>query len=229
MTGKAFGVVFGFALGAFAVAQQPAMTAPMNPAPLTFGEVVHPAYKDAVLKIVRQPTISTKYASDDVTCGREMYEWLLAHPDRVSLAWRRMKVGCVEIKDLGNGRFGWNDDQGSDLVWQSVGTFTDGVVWYATGKVKPSPVTPTVPVKAVVVMMHPSKPLDGGAAVMQPVTQVYLQTDSKAANVVLKIIGPTAPKLAEQGADQLLYFFTGIARYLQKHPDRRDELLGPKK
>jgi hypothetical protein len=186
---------------------------------------VHPAYKDAVLKIVRQPTISTKYTSDEVTCGREMYEWLLAHPDRVSLAWRRMKVGCVEIRDLGNGRFGWNDDQGSELVWQSVGTFPDGVVWYATGKVKPSPVTPTVPIKAVVVLAYPSKK-EGKLA---PVTQVYLHTDSRAASMILRMLGPTAPKLAEQGAEQLLFFFNGIGRHVTANPEKAEAMLAPPK
>ena len=51
MTGKVLGVLFGTALGGatWAVAQPPAaMTAPMNPAPLTFGEVaVFWMYPDA--------------------------------------------------------------------------------------------------------------------------------------------------------------------------------------
>ena len=228
MTGKALGLLIGSALGggAWAVPQQPpAMTAPTTPAPLTFGEVVQPAFKETVLKVVRQPTISTKYTSDEVTFGREMYEWLLNHPDRVSLAWRRMKVGCVEITDLGNGKFGWNDDQGSELVWQTVGTFPDGVVWYATGKVKPSPVTPSVPVKAVVVLAYPSKK-EGKLA---PVTQVYLHTDSRAATMITRMLGPTAPKLAEQGAEQLLFFFNGIGRYVTANPDKAEALLAPAK
>jgi hypothetical protein len=199
------------------------------PAKIVLADVVEATHRDAVLAVVKKPTLTTRGVSPEITCTAAVYEWLLEHPDRTSLAWQRLKVPCVEIQDAGKGAFTWADGEGSELAWQPVGRFKDGLVWYATGKVKCTPVTPTVPVKAVVVMMHPNKPLEGGAAVMQPVTQVYLQTDSKAASVVLKIIGPTAPKLAEQGADQLLYFFTGIARYLQKHPDRRDELLGPKK
>jgi hypothetical protein len=199
------------------------------PVKIVLADVVEASHREAVLAVVKKPTITTRGVSPEITCTAAVYEWLLEHPDRTSLAWRRLKVPCVEIQDAGQGSFTWADGEGSELAWQPVGRFKDGLVWYATGKVKCTPVTPTVPVKAVVVMMHRSRPLEGGASVMQPVTQVYLQTDSKAANVVLKIIGPTAPKLAEQGADQLLYFFTGIARYLQKHPDRRDELLGPKK
>jgi len=213
---------------ALAGAAAPQPTGEM-PAKIVLAEVVEAKHRDAVLAVVKKPTMTTRGVSPEITCTAAVYEWLLAHPDRTSLAWQRLKVPCVEIQDAGKGAFTWADGEGSELAWQPVGRFKDGLVWYATGKVKCTPVTPTVPVKAVVVMMHPHTPLEGGAATRQPVTQVYLQTDSKAAHVVLKIIGPTAPKLAEQGADQLLYFFTGIARYLQKHPERRDELLGPKK
>jgi hypothetical protein len=199
------------------------------PAKLVLADVVEAKHRDAVLAIVKKPTITTRGVSQEITVTPAVYEWLLDHPDRTSLAWQRLKVPCVEIKDTGKGAFTWSDGEGSELAWQPVGKFKNGLVWYATGKVKCTPVTPTVPVKAVVVMQHPGKPTDGGTAVLTPVTHVYLQTDSKAAAVVLKIIGPTAPKIAEQGAEQLLYFFTGIARYLQKHPERSEELLGPKK
>jgi len=214
-----------------ASAQQPAMAASMAemPARIVLADVVEAKHRDVVLAIVKKPTLTTRGVSPEIICTPAVLEWLLDHPDRTSLAWQRLKVPCVEIKDAGKGSFTWADGEGSELAWQAVGRFKDGLVWYATGKVKVTPVTPTVPVKAVVVMMHPGKALEGGAATFTPVTQVYLQTDSKAANVVLRVLGPTAPKLAEQGAEQLLYFFTGIARYLQKHPDRADELLGPKK
>ena len=87
--------------------------------------------------------------------------------------------------------------------------------------------TPTVPVQAVVVMTHPKKPAKDGTAALSPAVQAFLQTDSRAANVVLRMLGPTAPKLAQEGAEQLLFFFAGVARYVQAHPEKADELLGP--
>ena len=42
-------------------------------------------------------------------------------------------------------------------------------------------------------------------------------------------MGSNAPKMAEQGAEQLLFFFSGVARYLHKNPDKLDATLGPKK
>lgn len=238
VSGKPLGLVFGAVVAAVCAAAPPVRTvAAAEPGPAMPGagtvrvpiaDLVDPVYADAVLKVVRQPTISARGASNDLVCRPAVYEWLLAHPDRVSLAWQRLKVPCVEITDLGGGKFTWADGEGSELVWQTVGKFTDGLVWYATGKVKANAVTPTVPVRAVVVFTHAKRPAANGVAVIRPVAQVFLQTDSKAANAVMRVIGPTAPKLAEQGAEQLIYFFNGIAGYVQRHPERTEKLLAPR-
>jgi hypothetical protein len=198
-----------------------------GPARIVLSEVVAPEYREAVLAVVRKPTIATRGTHEDVLCTAAVYDWLLIHPDRTSLAWQRLKFPCVTIENPGKGSFSWGDGEGSELAWRQVGSFPDGLVWYATGKVKPSAVTPSVPVRAVVVMMHPRQPLGNGTAIVSPSVQAFLQTDSKAAKVVMRLLGPAAPKLAEQGAEQLLFFFAGIARYVQMHPDKAESLLAP--
>ena len=77
--------------------------------------------------------------------------------------------------------------------------------------------------------VRPQKAAKDGVAVFSTSVQVYLQSDSKAATLALKVLGPTAPKLAEQGAEQFLEFFNGIADYVQKHPSKADALLAPGK
>jgi hypothetical protein len=196
---------------------------------VNLNEVVHPDYRDAVSKVVKQPTVSTRATAPDVVCTAAMYEWLFDHPDRVSLAWQRLKVPAVPITDAGGGQFVWTDENGSEVTWRAVGTFKDGLVWYATGKVKAAAAAPSVPVKAVAVLSRPQKAAKDGVAVFSTTVQVYLQSDSKAATLALKVLGPTAPKLAEQGAEQFLEFFNGIADYVQKHPAKADTLLAPAK
>lgn len=195
--------------------------------PTAVPELVRPPFREPVTAVMRKPTITARGTSDEVVCRPEVYEWLLERPDRVALAWTRLKVPCVPITPLGDGRFRYTDDLGSEITWQTAGRFADGRVWYATGKVKPSPLLPTVPVKAVAVVTYTKTPAADGSAAVKPVAQVYLQTDSRAANLALRVLGPTAPKLAEEGAEQLLFFFAGIARYLHVHPNRIETLLAP--
>lgn len=232
-TGSSLAALFGTLFAAAGPADPPDA---MPAAPMTAGaarvqlaEVVDPAWREHVLAVVRKPTLSTKGASDELVCTPAVYEFLLDHPDRAALAWKRLKVPVVDIADRGQGRFAWTDPDGSELVWQTVGRFPEGRVWYASGKAKASAAAPMVPVKAVVILTHPGKANGDGTAALKPAVQAYLQTDSRAANLVLRLMGPTAPKLAEQGCEQLLFFFAGVARYCQAHPEKADELLAPAK
>ena len=205
----------------------PRRTAAATP---TLLEVVSPAYRESVNEVIKAQSLSVKAVDDEFTAHTRVYEWMLDHPDRVSLAWQRLKVQCIEITDLGDGRFRWVDEtNGSELTWRPVGKFADGLVWYATGKVKPGALLPMVPVKAVAVLHYPkTAETKSGVATFLPSLNVYMHTDSKAAGTILRIVGPAAPRMAEQGAEQLLLFFSGPARHLYKHPEQAETLLAPK-
>ncbi|MBA4191732.1 MAG: hypothetical protein C0467_27445 [Planctomycetaceae bacterium] len=205
---------------------QPTLATPLK---VALDEVVRPEFREAVMKVVRQPTIATKAVGDDVVCTVAVYEWLFDHPDRVALAWQRLKVPSITINDLGGGKFAWVDECGSEIVWQTVGTFPDGRVWYATGKVKAGKAAPSIPVQGVIVVSHPRKVEKDGVAMFSPTAQAYMHSDSRAANLALRAIGPAAPKIAEDAAGQLLDFFGVIANYVQKNPKQADSLLGPPK
>ncbi len=190
---------------------------------------VKPEFRDAVARCMGKPTVSTRAMGEEVVCTVAVYEWLYEHPDRVALAWQRLKVPSIPIADMGNGRFGWTDEHGSEIVWQTVGTFPEGRIWYAKGKVKAGIATPSIPVQSVVVVRHKKRIEKDGVALFAPTVEAYMLSDSRAANLILRVLGPTVPNVAEQAAGQLLDFFGGIAAYVQKHPAKADELLAPPK
>lgn len=192
-------------------------------------ESVPAATREALAKVMQSPTITAVGPADEFGAAGETYLWLLDHPDRVSLAWRRLNVGAIDIKPMEDGRFRWQDDQGSELTWATVAKNGQGRVWYAEGKVKPAPLLPLVPVKAVAVLRHGVKKDEDGDSIIRHQVEVFLQTDSKAANLVMRLVGPAAPRMAQDGAEQLLMFFSGIARYVERHPAKAPTLLAEKK
>lgn len=193
-------------------------------------DLVPATHRDNVAKVMTKPTLSAKYTEESFQAHETVYPWLLDHPDRVSLAWKRMNVECVEIAATADGQFQWTDGNGSQLTWQSVAKLSDGLVWYATGKVKAATLLPMVPVKAVAVVRHPKKPTETkGIVTLKPEASVYLLTESRAANALLRMVGPAAPKMAEDGAEQLLFFFSGVATHLKDNPDKVETLLAKKK
>jgi hypothetical protein len=190
-----------------------------------------PKYRDLVSGVMRNPTVTSQHNEDPFFAHPAIYDWLLDHPDRGSVAWRRLKVPCLEINESPVGQFVFKDPNGTEVSWRAVARFADGIVWYATGHVKAAPVLPLVAIKGVAVLKCPRTNVDnrGETATFEPTVNLYLQTDNKAASAVLRVIGPAAPRMAEQGAEQLLLFFSGPSRYIFEHPEDSEKLLGPKK
>jgi hypothetical protein len=197
--------------------------------PVPVLDLVAPEYRPAVAAVLNGPTLTGKAAEHPFRAHPAVYDWLLDHPDRCGVAWRRMKVPCVPITQLPDGRFRHADGKGTEVVWRPVGRSADAVVWYASGRVNPGPALPTVPVKAVAVLRCPRTVTgdDPRQASFEPTVTAYVQTDSKAAVAAMRLIGPAAPRLADQAADQLLLFFSGPSRYVLRHPDEADILLAP--
>ena len=206
------------------------LAVPVTPPPAFF-EAIDAKYREVVRGVLRSPTVSAKFAEEGFFAQPALYDWLLEHPDRASVAWRRLDVPCAEVADQGNGAFGYRDEQGTEVSWRAVAKFSDGVVWYATGKVKPAALLPVVPVKAVAILKCPRKATGptGEAASFETSTTIAIQTDSKADAAILRVVGPAAPRMAEQGAEQLLLFFSGPSRYLFDHPNETAKLLAPAK
>jgi hypothetical protein len=194
------------------------------PLPVSLEEMPAPT-RDALSRVMKAPTVTAVCPAQEFVAHPDMYQWLLDHPDRAAAAWRKLGVEAVEIKTLKDGRFFWKDPDGSELVWQTVAQGPGGRVWYAEGQVKPGPLLPTIPVKAVAVLTHEERARPTGDSVIRQQIEVFLHTDSKAAALITRLIGDSAPRMAEQGAGQLLMFFSGIARYAHDKPERARSLL----
>lgn len=183
-------------------------------------------YRQRIAGIVNKPTITARAAPEEFEQG--IYPWLLEHPDRASLAWRRLGVPCCEIVDRGQGVFGWTDNDGTEVSWRTVAANDVMRIWYAEGQTKLGPLMPTIPVRAVVVLHSPRNKTRDGRVVVAHATDVYLQTDSKCTAMVMKVLGSATPQLADQGAGQLLLFFSGLTRYFNNHPEDTVTLLSAK-
>ena len=172
-----------------------------------------------------KPTVQACGKSETFPCTPEQYYWLLDNPDRAVTAWRRLGAKCVGINRRGPGKFGYTDETGTELIWETIHQTPGMRIWFAEGKVKPSAVLPLVPVKALLVLRYAPGKTPAGAVMVQHHAEVIISTDSKAAVAVTKMMGQSAPKLAEQGLGQLQLFFSALSCYVDRHPERADTLF----
>ena len=182
------------------------------------------AKQEAVQQVLRDPTLVARGPAEKFACKPEHYFYFLEHPDRAVTAWRKLGAKCVAITDKGGGQFGWGDDLGSDLSWETVHHDPSMRIWYAHGKVRPAPMLPLVPVELVLVMHHSETPAVAGAAIEHR-ADLFLHTDSKTALLFARLMGTSTTKAAEQGLTQLQLFFSALSWYLDQHPDRAQRIM----
>jgi hypothetical protein len=182
--------------------------------------------RERVRQVLEHPTLCGHGPAEAFAGQPALYDWLLDHPDRGVQAWRRMGARCTEIADRGQGRFGWTDGHGSEILWQTVHNSPTLRVWYAEGKVRPGRLLPAVPVQLVILMRHGKRAVEPDHTLIFHQSHAFVLTDSKAATVVTRMLGDSAPRMAEQCLGQMETFFSSLVWYLDQHPERAEKLLG---
>jgi hypothetical protein len=185
------------------------------------------AVRDKIRQTLEKPTISARGPIETFACYPAQYFWLLDHPDRAVFAWHRLGAKCVDVSDRGEGRFGWSDEYGSDIHWDTVYQTKQMRVWYAEGKVRAAPLLPLHVVRVVVVMHYAEDRDDTGRVVIRHQAEMALHTDSKAVALAARLFGTSVPKLADQYMSQLEMFYSALAWYFDQHPRQVEALLAP--
>src|SRR5262245_41848946 len=208
-------------------AAAPAQEATESPPPRTRVPLdeLPPGLRERVRQTLDRPSLSARGPVEAFTCRPELYRWFLDHPDRAVVVWRRLGAKCVDITDLGDGRFGWGDDQGSSVSWETVYRSPRMRVWYAEGRVRPAALLPLVPVQ-VVMVLHYSEDTDAsGRVVMRHQAEMTLRTDSRTMSLAARLLGASASRLSEQYLGQFEMFYSALAWYLDHNPKQAASLL----
>jgi hypothetical protein len=187
-------------------------------------EALPPKARETVLKIVTKPTLFTHGPAELFQGNLSLYNWFLDHPDQAVRAWRKLGARCMDIRDQGAGRFGWSDGQGTEIHWDTVLRGREIRVWLAEGSARVSPLLPAVPVRAVVVLRYVPDH-EHGLDLIHHQADLYMQTDSKTAALFARLLGASAPRLAEQCVAQLEMFFSALVWYFDRHPGRLEALF----
>lgn len=202
----------------FAPAPQPrAATGAMPHLPL---EAIDPQVRDRVRGVLEHPALSSRAQPEAFNSEMPVYRWLLDHPDLTVKLWKLVGANVQDIHDRGDGVYVWRDEHGSEVSWHSV-LKQDGLhAWYAEGKVKASALLPMTSFRALAVLSFREGQDAAGKPAIQHQVHFLLRCDSKAVALAMKILGASAPRMAEQYLGQLQMFYGGMAWYLGQDEER---------
>ncbi len=175
--------------------------------------------------LVERPTLRCQGQVQIFNCQPEQYFWLLDHPDVTAGLWRALGVKVTEIQNHRDGHFSWEDENGSKIDWDTVLNTADYRVWLADGRVKPAMLLPAISVHALVAVRHTEGTDGDGQPAIRHQIAMVLQTDNQAVALAARLLGASAPHLAEQFVGQIEMFFGYMAVYLDQHPRHSAALL----
>jgi hypothetical protein len=132
---------------------------------------------------------------------------------------------CTDIHSCGDGRFGYRDELGSDVRWETILAGARQRVWYAEGQVKPAVLLPAARIQALLVLDFVDGCDSQGRPAVKHQMRLILHTDSHAVALATRFLGSSAPRVAEHYVAQIEMFFGALAWYLDQNPDRAKELF----
>lgn len=178
-----------------------------------------PNMREKIRTVMENAAFRSKGPLETFNCHHHVYRWLLDHPDFTVKLWRQAGAQVAEIEGLA-GVYHYRDDQGTEIFWQTATRSAGQHVWFAEGKVKPGALLPLTPFRAVVIMQY-TEGLDPQAkSAVQHQVHFLVHCDSKAMSLLLRLLGASAPKMAEQYLGQLQMFYGGMSWYLYQDEDR---------
>jgi hypothetical protein len=221
------GLLLGSLVGAAGLAQARQAAAdtqphpsgkPAHAAPVLPLDELPAAYQERVRSMVEKPTLRTLGPVETFNCQPVQYFWLLDHPEITVRLWQCLGAKVSGITSQGGGRFTWEDGQGSRVEWDTILHTVRHRVWYAEGQIKPGLLLPTVSLRALVVDYHAEGHDGDGRPAMRHQFELILQTDNAAVALAARLLGASAPHLAEQYVGQIEMFYGAMAWYLDENP-----------
>jgi hypothetical protein len=167
-------------------------------------------------EIVEDSSVSTKVNGDAFTARREVFEYLLDHPEFASHVARMLRTARYRI---------WRNAEGLQLDdgWGTVGHFdvvhsAEGLrVMYARGQYK-ARMLPDISGQAVVVIEYAYAPAADGKSVVSTAVTGFVRIDSRVLAAAGRVARPAAEAKADKEAFRLVKVFAKTTRAIEENP-----------
>ncbi|MBI2158531.1 MAG: hypothetical protein HYU26_16780 [Candidatus Rokubacteria bacterium] len=174
------------------------------------------AERDRLQKIAETASVATRAAAEPFVARREIFEFLLDHPEFATHVTRALKLARYRI---------WRGPEGLwlDDGWGAVGQFAvvfarNGTrVMYARGRYQPR-LLPSVHGQAVIVIEYGAEPAPDSRALITATVAGYVKLDSRVLSLLGKLAGPLATAKAEKEARTLMKVFARVSRAIEENP-----------
>ena len=186
-----------------------------GPAP-TLPAEIPAAERDRLRQVAETASVSTRAAGDPFVARRDVFEYLLDHPEFATHVTRALRLARYRI---------WRGPEGLwlDDGWGAVGQFSlvyaaNGTrVMYAWGAYTQW-FLPTIRGRAVVVIEYSAKPAPDNRSLISTTVTGFVKLDNRVLDLAGRLVGAVAAAKAEKEARKLIQVFARASRAIDDDP-----------
>lgn len=200
---------------ATAMGESPVLAIPGSPAETPAALVASTAY-ERVREVARNPSVSASARSETMVGRREVFEFLLDHPEFTSHVTRALRLARYRVWRTDDGFFlddGWGSTGQVSVIYAAQGTR----VLYARGEFQ-GKFLPTIPGEALVTIEYDVQPGEDGKDRLSAAITGQLRLEGAFAEVALRLAGAAALEKAEKEARRLVRIVARVLRATEEMP-----------
>jgi hypothetical protein len=206
-------VIVGLLVATLAALAGPAVAG--RPAPALPAEIPA-AVRERLAPVVDQASLTARYQGKTFVARRDVFEYLIEHPEFATHVTRALKVARYRIWHTPGGLMlddGWGAVGAIELVYGAPGVR----VMYAKGEYQQN-ILPNIRGQAVVMIDWKTLPAADGKDLIAPTVGAYVKLDSRMFSVASMLASSVASAKAEKEAFRLVRVFEKTTRALNDNP-----------
>jgi hypothetical protein len=184
-----------------------------QPAALPAG--IPPAKRAEIEGVTETAQLTTRVAAEPFITRREVFEYLLDHPDFATHVTRALKLARYKIWSTPEGMYlddGWGVRGQFRVVYAANGTR----IFHAKGEYRKA-LVPTVQGEAITTIEYVMTPAADGKTLVQPTVSGFLRIDHRLAVLALKTVSAVAQRKADLEAARLMRVFARVSRAIEEN------------
>jgi hypothetical protein len=167
-------------------------------------------------RLAEAASVSARVDTEPFLTRREIFDYLLDHPDFASTVTRTLRLGRYKIWRTPEGMYlddGWGATGHFAVIHASVRRR----VMYARGAYRQA-VLPAINGEAVVMIEYESTPVGDGRDRVRATVSGFVKLDNSMFALATKLAGPIAQRKADLEAQRLMRTFAKVSRRIDDNP-----------
>jgi hypothetical protein len=197
---------------ALALGMTSARAASVSPLPVE----IRPDERARLERVAEAASVATRVATEPFLARREIFEYLLDHPEFATHVTRTLRLARYRIWRTSDGMF-LDDGWGATGHFSVVHAVAGRRVMYARGAYRQT-VLPTINGEAVAMIEYEITPAGDGRDLVHATVSGFVKLDSGILALATKIVGPIAQRKADLEARRLMRTFARVSRAIEDNP-----------